>query len=162
MESNADKDIKKLVLPKLPNIPGFCVFDLYRSIQFTPVYDAFVEFFYQASVPTSVLEHYWTWLLFLGAEYEVAALKEECEQYFKGNVDINGVNIVEILELGLTCGSQLLVRSAIDAHARYRILNLREERCKKLMAKYPHVRNLISQAERLHMCRQFPEQQLIS
>jgi hypothetical protein len=29
-------------------------------------------------VPTSALEHYWTWLLFLGAEYEVAALKEEC------------------------------------------------------------------------------------
>lgn len=161
MESNADNSIKKLVLPELPNLPKHGVVNLY-PYQRTPVYDEFVEFFYQASVPTSALEHYWTWLLFLGAEYEVAALKEECEQYFKGNVDINGVNIVEILELGLTCGSQLLVRSAIDAHARYRILNLREEPCKKLMEKYPHVRNLISQAERLHMARQFPEQQLSS
>ena len=68
-------------------------------------------------MPTSALEHYWTWLPFLGAEYEVATLKEECKEYFKGNVDINKVNIVEILELGLTCDSQVLVRSAIDAHA---------------------------------------------
>ena len=115
------------------------------------VYDAFIEFFYQASVPTSALEHYWTWLLFLGTEYEVAALKEECEQYFKSNVDINGLNIVDILELGLTCGAQLLIRSAMDAHARFHILNLKEERCRKLLEKYPHARNLISQDERLHM-----------
>jgi hypothetical protein len=154
--------IKKPVLPELPNIPGFCVVTSYSPHQYKPVFDAFVEFFYQASVPTSALEHYWTWLLFLGAEFEVAALKEECEQYFKGNVDINGGNVVDILELGLKCGSQLLVRSAIDAQARYHILDLREERCRKLVEKYPLTRNLISQAERLHMGRQFPEQQLSS
>ena len=147
MESRTDNGIKKLELPELQNMSKKAS----KSFLSDYVYDAFIEFFYQASVPTSALEHYWTWLLFLGTEYEVAALKEECEQYFKSNVDINGLNIVDILELGLTCGAQLLIRSAMDAHARFHILNLKEERCRKLLEKYPHARNLISQDERLHM-----------
>lgn len=157
MESRTDNGVKILELPELQKSKRY-VFDPNPFVSHY-VYDAFIEFFYQASLPTSALEHYWAWLLFLGAEYEVAALKEECEQYFKGNVDINGVNIVDILELGLTCSSQLLVRSAIDAHARYHILDLSEERCRKLVEMYPHAKNLISQAERLHIGRQFPEQQ---
>jgi hypothetical protein len=121
-----------------------------KSVKDNDVFDAFVDYLYLATISGPRLQLMWKDLLQLATEFEITALKEDCEQFVERNVDINRVNILEILEVGWLCTSEAVLRCALrksfeDPNAP--LLNLSDATYKELVDVFPDLNDRVIQAE---------------
>lgn len=96
--------VELYALPNIPYIAGSpCSLSEMDVVTDFQVYDLIVEYFYMEFMrPAYLLQQRWKDIPVLATEFEVAALKEQCEQYVQGNVEFKQDNILNInLELGL-------------------------------------------------------------
>lgn len=89
------------------------IVNLETHIPVPEILNAFVDFFYSASVAHENLTRMWGELLTLATEYKVMLLKHLCEQAFIENVTHTPENILLHLELGLKCNSEVVVTEAV-------------------------------------------------
>lgn len=114
-------------------------------------YDAFIDYFYTASVSASDLQGMLADLLFLALKYEVADLRDDCVQYVQGSDSIiwdwHPKHFTAFLSLGLEFNSKPVITGALQLVKRIsRYLDSVE--FKQLMQRFPHIQDLISQAVR--------------
>lgn len=84
-----------------------------KSVKDNEVFNAFVDYLYLATISGPRLRLMWRDLLQLATEFEITALKEDCEQFVERNVAITKYNILEILEIGWLCTSEAVLRCAL-------------------------------------------------
>ena len=121
-----------------------------KSVKDNDVFDAFVDYLYLATISGPRLQLMWKDLLQLATEFEITALKEDCEQFVERNVDINRVNILEILEVGWLCTSEAVLRCALTKgfeDPKAPLLNLSDATYKELVDVFPDLNDRVIQAE---------------
>lgn len=121
-----------------------------KSVKDNDVFDAFVDYLYLATTSGLRLQLMWKDLLQLATEFEITALKEDCEQFVERNVDMNRVNILEILEVGYLCTSEAVLRCALTKSfedPKAPLLNLSDATYKELVHVFPDLNDRVIQAE---------------
>ena len=121
-----------------------------KSVKDNDVFDAFVDYLYLATISGPRLQLMWRDLLQLATEFEITALKEDCEQFVERNVAINRVNILEILEVGWLCTSEAVLRCALTKSfedPKTPLLNLSDAKYKELLEVFPDLNDRVIQAE---------------